>query len=531
MTGSGSGSALSRAVIAMVILLLLLLATRTARAEVERFGVFIGNDRGDSADTPLRYAGTDAERIRDVLQDMGDLPPSNVVLLRDQDAASVRRALIAINDRIRARTGQPATEVVLFVYYSGHADSTALHLGGTRLDIAEVEQIVRGSAAQFRVLLVDACRSGVLTRTKGGQVGPALSVRLGERLDGQGVVFLTSTSANEDAQESDELHGSFFTHAFTSGLLGAADADGDGRVQLDEAYHYAYDATLRATSRTFAGTQHPSFRYELGGQGRVTLTTLKQGARGTLLFPPDRAYLVIRGSASGAVVAELTAKAASRRLSLRPDRYFVRGRAPTYIVEGALTLAAGETRAVDDSVLRRVEYARLVRKGGSDLRSVHGPTAGYTFRTALRNATGLCHGAYAGYGITFAGLSLAARVDGCVGGFDNAFVRASANELGGSVRAAHAWDVSFFTVDVGLSIGASWLSQRFDTLGRAPPRDSFAARSTIGVGLAVPLGSGFELAAEAAGETYFFSLRGSAGEEEWAPSIAYRQRVGLTKHW
>jgi hypothetical protein len=128
---------------------LCLLFARSARADIERFGVFIGNDRGDASDTPLRFAGTDAERIRDVLQDIGELPPSNVVFLRDQDATTVRRALIAMNDRIRARSSQPDTQVVLFVYYSGHADASALHLGASRLDVSEVEQIVRGSSAQF----------------------------------------------------------------------------------------------------------------------------------------------------------------------------------------------------------------------------------------------------------------------------------------------------------------------------------------------------------------------------------------------
>src|SRR5688500_17641237 len=103
----------------LVVLFVAALASRAA-ADIERFGVFIGNDRGDASDAQLRYAATDAERVRDVLQDIGDLPASNVVFLRDQDAASVRRALIAVNDRIRARTSRPETQVVLFVYYSGH---------------------------------------------------------------------------------------------------------------------------------------------------------------------------------------------------------------------------------------------------------------------------------------------------------------------------------------------------------------------------------------------------------------------------
>ncbi len=163
---------------------------------------------------------------------------------------------------------------MLLVYYSGHADAGALHLGGSRLELAELEQLVRGSAAAFRLLVLDSCRSGALTRVKGGTPIPPFDIQLNERVTGEGAVFLTSSSASEDSQESDELKGSFFTHALLSGLLGAADENGDGKVTLDEAYRHAYEATLRASSRTLAGTQHPTFQYDLRGTGDLVLASL-----------------------------------------------------------------------------------------------------------------------------------------------------------------------------------------------------------------------------------------------------------------
>ena len=463
-----------------------------------------------------------------MLQDLGGLPSANVVFLHDRDATEVRRALISMNDRIRARTALPDVQVVLFVYYSGHADATAIHLGGSDLDVAEIEQLVRGSSSHFRVLMLDACRSGVLTRKKGGVSAPAIAIRIGQQLEGQGMVFLTSTAANEDAQESDELRGSFFTHHFASGLVGAADTDGDGQVQLDEAYRYAYDATLRATSRTWAGPQHPSYRYELGGQGRITLTVLKDASRGVVVFPDNRSYLVFRGSPGGPVAAEMTASARSRKLSLKPDRYFLRGRASDVMLEGEITLGAGETRVVDDGQLRRTEYARLVRKGGGDRRYVHGPIAGYTFRTGLRNGGGLCHGAYAGYEVTTATLGIAARIDGCVAGFRNDVVDATLGELGGDVRVAHAWDIAVVTLDLGLSVGGSLLRQSFETRGIAPSRASGALRFSVGGRVSLPLGAGFSVKAEFAAESYVFPLRTADGES-FTPSVAFRQRVGLSK--
>ena len=150
-----------------------------AFAQVERFAVVVGNDVGQPPDVALAYAETDAARMAGVLQEVGGVRPENLVLLRGQDAATVQRTLIAVNERVRTASRQ----TVLVVYYSGHADAGALHLGGTQLDLSELEQLVRGSAASFRLLVVDACRSGALTRVKGGAPIPPFDIQLGEEAE------------------------------------------------------------------------------------------------------------------------------------------------------------------------------------------------------------------------------------------------------------------------------------------------------------------------------------------------------------
>lgn len=229
--------------LASSVLLAIALFVRPASAEVQRFAVIVGNDRGQPGDAELRYAETDAARVSTVLRDLGGFEPADMLLLRGEDAATVRRSLITFNDRVRAAQAVPGTETLLFVYYSGHSDAQALRLATSRLEHRELAELVRGSAATFRILVVDACRSGALTRVKGARPVPVFQVPRGGSLRGEGMAFLTATSANEDAQESDEIKSSFFTHALVSGLLGAADVDQDGLVVLEEAYRHAYDAT------------------------------------------------------------------------------------------------------------------------------------------------------------------------------------------------------------------------------------------------------------------------------------------------
>ncbi|XYH95905.1 caspase family protein [Sorangium sp. So ce1128] len=501
-----------------------------AEARVERFAVLIGNNAGEKGEVELRYAEDDAAKMYDVLKDLGGVPPANLVLLRSEGAETVRRTLITMNDRVRAAMSSPDTDVLYLVYYSGHADGNGLHLGPTPLSLTEFEQLVRGSAASARLLIVDSCRSGALTRAKGGTTAPPFVIRLDQRLAGQGMVTLASSSGNEDAQESDELKGSFFTHVLVSGLLGTADADRDGAVSLEEAYRHAYESTLRATSRTWAGAQHPTFRYDFRGQGKLVLTELPVHAshRGVLRFPGGRSYLVMRDASEGPVAAEVGASDATRTISLRPGRYFVRGRGPDFLLEGSVEAEAGKTIDVGDERLSRVMFARLVRKGGGVREVAHGPVAGYQMRTPLVQGSSLCHGGFVGYGIELQHVGVATRLSVCHGAFQNEHLTASNDELGLDMRVSRAWDLPVITVGVGVEAGLTVMRQRFETLGRAPDRHGLGGAFGGGVGVNVDLVGGLYLGVEGAVQTYVFKQqRAGSEEDEVAPSLAARLRVGL----
>src|SRR5690606_8366544 len=154
----------------LMVLVTIWLLSAPARADVQRFAVIIGNNQGQGSDVPLRYAESDAGKVAKVLRDLGGFRPVDIVLLRGENANEVRSSLISVNDRIRAAQALPNTETLLFVYYSGHADAKALRLGASRLEFRQLAQLVRGSPAKFRLLVVDACRSGALTRVKGGTI-------------------------------------------------------------------------------------------------------------------------------------------------------------------------------------------------------------------------------------------------------------------------------------------------------------------------------------------------------------------------
>ena len=160
-------------------------------------------------------------------------------------------------------------------------------------------------------------------------------------------MLLTSSSADEDAQESDALAGSYFSHHLVSGLRGSADRSADRRVTLSEAYEYAYARTVAETAETAAGAQHPTFSYDLKGNGNLVLSELGLGREGLYLpaaAPAGIYYLVDAGR--GVVAAEVMKAAQRRSRASRcgPGRYKVKRRLADRLRIGEVQVAARPLR-------------------------------------------------------------------------------------------------------------------------------------------------------------------------------------------
>ena len=519
------------AAVALVALALVALAGGRAHAQIERYALVVGDNLGEGDEERLRFASEDAQRVYDVLREVGGFRAENMVLLKDERAETVRRALISLNDRIRTQSAG-GTPSELLVYYSGHADRTTLHMQRTTLETQEVAELVRGSSATLRILILDSCRSGGVTHVKGGKLAAAFPIAIDQKMPGDGLVFWSASAESESAQESDELRGSFFTHYLVSGLLGAADVDGDGNVSLGEAYQYAYENTLRASSRTLAGVQHPTFRYELGGEGEVLLSMLgRNGDRARLSFPAGKGYLLLHESPDGPVVAEVGVHDRTRRLSVKPGRYFVRGRGQDFLLEGTVSVAPSEERVIRDEDLDRIEYARLVRKGGTELGIAQSLQLGYSLHTPLWSGASICQGGFVGYAIDLRVLTLAPRVGFCRSTFDNAFLFAAAEELDFEVRATHAWDAGRFSLNVGFGVGGAWLRQDFSGAGQVPSRDAAAGHIGALGGVTVDLFHGLFAGIELDALTYFFSQQTMDGSSLQTPFALRISVLALGKRW
>jgi hypothetical protein len=255
--------------------LALLLAAVVAAQPVEgeggprRFALAVGNNRGLGADAPLRYAERDAVSVLGVLREVGGLRREDSLLVLGTDADAVRDGLARFERHLKAQA-RPGDQ--LFVYVSSHADAGELHLSGTRLPLREVVRFIEDAPVSVALLVVDSCQSGEAARLKGLKPIPGVLVSV-ERPELAGRVIITASAADESAQESDALAGSIFTHHLVAALRGAADVSGDGRVTLAEAYTYSYARTVESSLLSRAGTQHPTFHFDLQGKGDLVLSS------------------------------------------------------------------------------------------------------------------------------------------------------------------------------------------------------------------------------------------------------------------
>lgn len=492
----------------MVVALLWLGVAPEAAAAVVRYAVVIGNNDGASDEQRLRYAESDATKLGGVLSQLGRFAPENTIVLHGESPEVVRRVLIAVNDRIRSDTND-GDEAVLFVYYSGHADAEHLHLGDEELPVRTLRQLVRGSSANVRMLMLDACRSGSLTRVKGVRTTKKFDVKLDETLAQDGMVLLSSSSASEDAQESDELRGSFFTHYFVSGLLGAADGDGDGAVTLSEAYAHAYDSTLRASSQTLHGVQHPTFAMNIKGKDDLVLTWLGDGGtrRAKVRLPDGRTSLLFAGGRDGSVVAEVGSRDAVREISVEPGRYFVRARARDHLLEGTIRVKPGDVRVVRARELDRIEYARLARKGGTERTLAHGPQVAYQIASGLWPEGGPCHGVRAGYAVDHRWLTVVPRVGWCRASPGGSVLSGTHDLFDVDVTLTHVFDLPVVAVGVGLAGGPTLQRQSFATPRVAPTNLTLGGHVDVVLALTWDLPAGVYVQTDVSGQAHMFRAR------------------------
>ena len=296
-------------------------ATVWSAEPLERHALIVGANTGGRDRPLLKYAISDAERFARVMVELGGVAPANQTILRQPTLRSMTDALDALARRVsEGRRAGRRTETI--VYYSGHADETGLLLGDDRYAYRSLREKLDQIPADVRIAVLDACSSGAFTRVKSGRQRPPFLVD--ESSDMRGHAFLTSSSESEAAQESDRIRASYFTHFLVSGLRGAADLSGDGKVTLNEAYQFAFNETLGRTVDTKGGPQHPSYDISMSGTGDVVMTDVRQTTATLVISENLEGRFFVRTASQDLVVELYKPRGRAVELAVEAGMYDVR---------------------------------------------------------------------------------------------------------------------------------------------------------------------------------------------------------------
>lgn len=313
----------------------------------------------------LKYADDDAVRWRGLFSRLGvrtrllarldentrRVHPEAVSEATSPVAAELDKAVSEAAAEIAAARARGAPTVLYFVY-AGHGDvrngQGYITLEDARLtgrDLAE-RVIARIGAARAHVI-VDACGSFFLAygRGPGGErrAVDATITRFDLAADPT-VGLLLSTSSARDSHEWDAVQGGVFSHEVRSGMLGAADADGDGKITYREVAAFVARANAGIANERFRPDVHArapaagdpvlvdvrkaqAKRIEIDGRhaGHYIVEDSKGVRHAELHSAPGQAISLVRPSDDKLYIlrAGAAAGAAEREYAVSPDAEIV----------------------------------------------------------------------------------------------------------------------------------------------------------------------------------------------------------------
>lgn len=250
---------------AWVSALFAIIAPLSALAKTHVVVVGVNQSTGDEA--PLQFADDDALRYTALLAPWADQIHLHTVL----DAATARaetstlrpkpptrRALLSSLKSLAAAANDPSNTLYFVFVGHGHVDANgggALSLADGRFARADLYRHVFEQKAYDRVhTIIDACNAFFMVAGRGGnEAARSFHERLlkGSLHRFPHVGVLLATAGAQSAYEWARVRGGVFSHALRSALAGAADVDGDGRVQYGEAHAFVLAALSQIADPAF----------------------------------------------------------------------------------------------------------------------------------------------------------------------------------------------------------------------------------------------------------------------------------------
>jgi hypothetical protein len=234
----------------------------------KHWALLIGiNQYNDVMFGPLNFCVRDVEEISNHLVS-GGFDQDCMNLITDSSDDPPKR--LSILQTLKSIADSTSPDDLLFFYFSGHGieengesylvpkDVNHFVIQDSAVPISRVKEIMIEAPARAKVIVLDACHSGIRISGKGDKrMSDAFIHRVFEQAEG--IAILSSCKQGEVSYELPTQNHSVFTHFLLKALEGESDRDGKGFVTVQDVNLYVLDNVTQWTAQNMCN-QTPTFQ-------------------------------------------------------------------------------------------------------------------------------------------------------------------------------------------------------------------------------------------------------------------------------
>jgi len=234
----------------------------------------------------LKYAKNDALELNKLIEGKFKKEPSRILLM---DKDSTKKKILLSLEKIK---NSAKIEDIVFIFMATHGefikgdtmvdyyiipydceDGNEEKLIKNSISMEEIKKLVSAIKAERKVIFIDTCYSGGISRRERYRVPPNIREKIFQNFESENFIIITSSQANQTSYECEKLEHGIFSHYLIKGLSGAVDHK-NGEIDLYTLYSYVYKSVKKYAENECKGNQNPKFFGSFTGE--FTLPILRK---------------------------------------------------------------------------------------------------------------------------------------------------------------------------------------------------------------------------------------------------------------
>jgi len=171
-----------------------------------------------------------------------------------------------------ATHGEAVKKEDAFEYYIIPHDIDENNISETAVSMKEIREIVSGIKSDKKVIFIDTCYSGGISRRDKTRIPQHTVEALFNEMSSENFVMISSSQPDQPSFECDRLQQGVFTHFLLRGLTGNVESR-NGNVELYTLYTFLFESVDRYAQTYFKNSQKPKLFGSITGLFHLPLLT------------------------------------------------------------------------------------------------------------------------------------------------------------------------------------------------------------------------------------------------------------------